>query len=76
MRHDHAMTGAAVAGVVLVAIPALAVALSMGNPGPLHVVVGGFGALLVALSERELIRRLRRRECAVSVRVCRRSMNR
>lgn len=50
MSYENAMTGVAVAGVALVAIPVLAVALSMGTPGPLYVIVGGFGVLLVALS--------------------------
>jgi hypothetical protein len=50
MSYKNATTGVAVAGVVLVAVPVLAVALGMGTPGPLHVIVGGFGALLVALS--------------------------
>jgi hypothetical protein len=50
MSYRNATTGAAVAGVVLVAMPVLAVAAGMGTPGPLHVILGALGALLVALS--------------------------
>jgi hypothetical protein len=48
--YREARTGGAIAGAVLLALPALEVLLGAATPGLVHFAVGGFGAALIALS--------------------------
>ena len=50
MTYREARLGAAIAGAVLFAMPVLDVVLGIGKPGAVHLVVGTFGATLIALS--------------------------
>jgi hypothetical protein len=47
-----ARTGGAIAGALLLAIPTLDVLLGAASPGVVHFVVAGFGAALIALSQK------------------------
>jgi hypothetical protein len=50
MTYRNAKTGAAIAGAVLFAMPVLEVFIGIGSPGPVHLLVGTMGAVLIALS--------------------------
>jgi hypothetical protein len=50
MSTQDAKRGAAIAAAVLFAMPLLDVLLGTGTPGVVHLIVGTFGATLVALS--------------------------
>jgi hypothetical protein len=50
MTHREARRGAAIAGGLLFAMPAMDVLLGTGSLGLVHFIVGSFGATLVALS--------------------------
>ncbi len=50
MTYREARRGAAVAGGLLLSMPALDVLLGTGTPGLVHFIVGTFGATLLALS--------------------------
>ena len=52
MNYKDARTGAAIAGAVLFAMPMLDVLLGVASPGAVHLIVGTFGAALIALSGR------------------------
>jgi hypothetical protein len=52
MIHREARTGAAIAGALLLALPALDVLLGAGSPGLVNFAVGGFGVALIALSRK------------------------
>jgi hypothetical protein len=46
----EARTGAAIAGALLLALPALDLSLGAASPGFVHFAVGGFGVALISLS--------------------------
>lgn len=50
MIDREARTGGAIAGALLLALPALDVLLGAASPGLVHFAVAGFGVALVALS--------------------------
>jgi hypothetical protein len=50
MSYRDARIGAAIAGAVLFSMPVLDVVLGIGTPGPVHLLVGSFGATLIAVS--------------------------
>lgn len=50
MTYREARRGAAIAGAVLFAMPVLDVLVGVGTPGAVHLIVGTFGAMLIALS--------------------------
>jgi hypothetical protein len=50
MTYKQARGGAAIAGALLFAMPVLDVFLGVGTPGAVHLIVGTFGAMLIALS--------------------------
>jgi hypothetical protein len=50
MRNSHASIGAAIAGVLLLALPVLHMVLGAGAPGPVDAIVGLFGLILLAVS--------------------------
>lgn len=52
MTYREARRGAAIAGAVLFAMPVLEVLYGWGTPGPVHLVVGSLGIVLVTLSGR------------------------
>jgi hypothetical protein len=47
---QEAKTGGAIAGALLLALPALDVLFGASSPGLVHFAVAGFGAALIALS--------------------------
>ena len=53
MTYRDARRGAAIAGTMLFAMPVLDVLLGVGSPGAVHLIVGTFGAALIALSKNE-----------------------
>ena len=48
----EASTGGAIAGALLLALPALDILLGAASPGLVHFAVGGFGAALIAFSRK------------------------
>ena len=52
MTYKQAQKGAAIAGAVLFTMPVLDVILGAGSGGVVHLIVGSFGAALIALSGR------------------------
>jgi hypothetical protein len=50
MTYREARRGAAIAGGLLLSMPALDLLLGTGTPGLVHFIVGTFGATLLALS--------------------------
>lgn len=52
MTYREARRGAVIAGTVLFAIPLVEVMYGLGNPGPVHFIVGSIGLALIALSGR------------------------
>ena len=52
MTSKQAQKSAAIAGAVLFTMPVLDVVLGAGSYGMVHLVVGSFGAALIALSGR------------------------
>ncbi len=50
MTYRNAKRGAAIAGAVLFTMPVLDVFIGVGSPGPVHLLVGTMGAVLIALS--------------------------
>jgi hypothetical protein len=50
MTHREARSGAAIAGAILCALPLADILLDPGRSGPLHLVVGVMGALLMLAS--------------------------
>ena len=52
MIHREARTGGAIAGALLLALPALDVLLGAASPALVNFVVAGFGVALIALSRK------------------------
>jgi hypothetical protein len=50
MTHREARSGAAIAGAILSAMPLADMLLDPGRSGPIHLVVGVMGALLMLVS--------------------------
>jgi hypothetical protein len=50
MTYRNAKIGAAIAGALLFTIPVLDVFIGVGSPGPLHLLVGTMGGVLIAVS--------------------------
>jgi len=50
MTYRDAKRGAAIAGAVLFSMPLLDVFVGVGSAGPVHLLVGTMGAVLIALS--------------------------
>jgi hypothetical protein len=50
MRNSHASIGAAIAGVLLLAVPVFHMVLGAGAPGAVDAIVGLFGFILLAVS--------------------------
>ena len=50
MTYRNAKIGAAVAGAVLFSMPLLDASIGAGSAGPVHLLVGTIGAVLIAVS--------------------------
>jgi hypothetical protein len=50
MTYRDAKIGAAIAGAVLFTMPVLDVFIGIGSAGPVHLLVGTTGAVLIAIS--------------------------
>lgn len=56
MRNHDLAKGAGLAGALLLAMPAFELLLGAGGVGPVHLVVGSFGLVLLGVSAANAIR--------------------